>query len=462
MSEHRMIDFIKEKNRLLDGQAHAEASDGGIRPTALALRDYHAPEELKRRTLEAMEKRSEEKRERQRRRNRNVKRMIATAAIIAILLAATPLGGMVVSAAEELFGKFFGTYVSREVEAKGNCYTEFVPVDYHNGKAAVMVKIGDLDQYVNIGDFEFEFGDVMVCEDVGIDGNTEDYWPDGRNPASSYDVILGSHFLMPVRVTHQGSKRIYGGYMPGFELDITVAGYKDGEKAVEFELRNDGLYSEEGNEIYPVRSGGDYATFAYPTHFINGKPTPKNSFLFKYNSMDFSYINLDLLMEHYKAFVEADEQMRDYIWGNNDWYPEEKKQREKELAALDHLSEKELQEIRRSLEEYAPSGISPFEAVMAIQPDKYVVTSLSLCAEKPSGFSVSEESDPETTTTGYGIYKERFYVNWKNTQFVWYYIVNQDYEQEWKNAEFMEEYGEPKAWEPVPFYDIDDSSGRKR
>ena len=113
MSEHRMIDFIKEKKRLLDGQAHAEESDGGIKPTALVLRDYHAPEELKRKTLEEMEKRSEEKRERQRRRDKTARRMIATAAIIAILLATTPLGGMVVSAAEELFGKFFGTYVSR-------------------------------------------------------------------------------------------------------------------------------------------------------------------------------------------------------------------------------------------------------------------------------------------------------------------------------------------------------------
>ena len=475
MSERKIIDFIKEKERLLSERNGQDDSDQAIRPVDLALRDYHAPEELKRRTLAAMDKLAEEKRARDRRRGRVVKRVIATAAILALVLACTPFGGMVVSAAESFLGRIFGTYTSRVIDISGECYKEPVAVDYGNGEGAVLLKIGNLNQYVNIGDFEIEFGKVMVCQNVGLDDNADGM--DENGESSSYDGIYESNLLMPVRVTHCGPKTLYGGYMPGFQLQFTVAGYKDGKKAVEFAMDGQGLYSEAGDEIYPVREREFGVYNVYPTHFINGKPTPKNSFLFKCIG-GLSYFDSDLLLQHYEEYLASGEQMRDYIWGNNDWYQEEKKNREKDSAARKSLSDKERENIRKKWDtilrtyESLDGGwyydgeseqyFSAYDAVMAIQPDRFVVTSVTLLTDKISGYTVSKKNDPDLRSTGYGIYNERYYVNWKNTQEVWYYILNKDYQDDLSDADLLNETDQAQSWEAVPFYDSADSSGRKK
>ena len=474
MSERRIIDYIKEKDLLTHTQNSDDPSDAAINPTALVLKDYHAPEELKRKTLEAMNKMEEEKREHNHRRGQVVKRIVATAAIIALVLACTPLGGMVVSAAEAFLGEIFGTFTSRTIDVSGECYKDPVAVDYGNGEGAVLLKIGNMNQYVNIGEFEIEFGKVMVCQNIGLDAGSDGIDENGQT--SNYDDIWESNLLMPVRVTHCGPKTLYGGYMPGFQLQFTVVGYKDGQKAVEFAMDGKGLYSEEGNEIYPIkeREFGPYNV--YPTHFINGKPTPKNSFLFRYTG-GLSYFDSDLLMQHYKEYVQAGEQMRDYIWGNNDWYQKDKKNREKESSALDH-SDKELENIKKEWEKIrlahgSLSGgwyydgeselyFSAYDVVMAIQPDKFVVTSVTLLTDKISGYTVSKKDDPEQRSTGYGIYNERYYVIWKNTQDVWYHILNKVYKDDLRDADLLKEADQAKSWEAVQFYDSDDSNGRKR
>ena len=99
MSKNWIIDYNKEKGKILSGTSDHDASDSAIEPVDLVLGDYHAPEELKLRTLGAMNKMQKD---REHRRN-TAMRVAAAIAIMTATIAFTPLSGCVKNVAESAY-----------------------------------------------------------------------------------------------------------------------------------------------------------------------------------------------------------------------------------------------------------------------------------------------------------------------------------------------------------------------
>ena len=99
---------------------------------------------------------------------------------------------------------------------------------------------------------------------------------------------------------------------------------------------------------------------------------------------------------------------------------------------------------------------------MAIKPDKYVVTSVSVMAITASGHYVEDKPIDGLQQTIYGIYKDRYFVNWEGAEWFECNMYNKDYAQEWNNSLLTEEIDRAANWDPVQFYDAGDKKGRRK
>ena len=152
------------------------------------------------------------------------------------------------------------------------------------------VIVGIINQSVEIGHFEFEMGDI--------------FW----QKYLAGDHYTGQKFLLPVRVTHKGSVKNYGGYITPYELTFNVIGYKENQKAIEFRFHYVGLYSDVGDEMYP------FIRF-YPTSYLNGKKVNTNQYLTAYEG-GITYVNAELMVRMEKENQNDYDDLDEYIYGD--------------------------------------------------------------------------------------------------------------------------------------------------
>ena len=202
---------------------------------------------------------------------------IAAAVMVTGILAGSPQMRTMLCSAGEWMGDLVG--IEKDKSSDG-----FEIVDYGYETVALRKTVSPMNQTLAIGDFEFTFQDLL-CHDY-LSGEY------------TYDL---STLAVPVRVAFKGDKEAYGAYMPPYEMNFNLAGYRENKKVIELSFTYQGLFHEVGDEMYPVM---DCLTQYYPTKFINGKPSPTNQYLTVYYGRIID-LDTELLANNYKQYLQA-------------------------------------------------------------------------------------------------------------------------------------------------------------
>ncbi len=365
----------------------------------------------------------------------------AAAALVIALLAASPQVRTMLCAAGETLGRLTGIRIESSRDG-------LEVVDYGYERVAVRKTISPVNKSVTIGDFALEWQDLI--------------WQSTLSDAYS---DFSETFLLPVKVSYQGDRETYGDYLPPYQLQFNVVGYKDNKKVVEFAFRHADLYSEIGDEMYPYMDTIEY----YPTKFINGKHSPTNAYLMGYYG-EIIDLDTDLLADHYKQYRQAFYDVNDFVYGDvkdfelgyslspddtfwddgsdpeidvmpdpcKSWNEGAKNVCKQLIRESDRMSKAERAE---ALENdfalyYDSDGWSAYSSadnftgyavISALHPDRFEITTAELSTYTATGYEVVKTSTYYPTDTVYDSFVNRFVVKWKDMQKADYRVVNRDY-----------------------------------